>query len=298
MATIGPSIRPAASTLRQDGRDAGGSARFGDDFGPAERPHHRLENLVVVDRDHVVGEPADVVERQIARTDRHQPIGDAGGRGQRDRMAGVERRAHRCRADRLDPDHPDFRAALLDRGDAHPPPGPRRRSGRRWPRRPGSWSRISRPTVAWPAMIHSWSNGGTMVRPRAAASVSARARRSADVVPSKITSAPNDLAPSTFTRGAVVGITTTAGAPSCTRGERHRLAVIARRIGDDAALPLVGGQLRDHVVGAANLERAARLHVLALEEQRPPGVRGDVDERRDAAPRPRCALARRGCLRG
>ncbi len=31
-------------------------------------------------------------------------------------------------------------------------------------------------------------------------------------------------------------------------------------------------RLRDHVVGAANLERAARLHVLALEKQRPPGA--------------------------
>ena len=70
--------------------------------------------------------------------------------------------------------------------------------------------------------------------------------------------------------------------PERARGERHGLPVIARRKGDDAALPLVGGQLRDHVVGPANLERAARLHVLALEQQRPPGVRGDVDERRDA----------------
>ena len=47
-----------------------------------------------------------------------------------------------------------------------------------------------------------------------AASASARARRSSDVVPAKITSAPNARAPSTLTSGAVVGITTTAGAPS------------------------------------------------------------------------------------
>ena len=42
-----------------------------------------------------------------------------------------------------------------------------------------------------------------------------------------ITSAPYDLQPSIFTCGAVVGITITAGAPSCLRGQRHRLAVIA-----------------------------------------------------------------------
>ncbi|HXW05631.1 MAG TPA: hypothetical protein VD833_10400 [Vicinamibacterales bacterium] len=78
----------------------------------------------------------------------------------------------------------------------------------------GHCSRISSPAVPWPATIHSWSKGGTIVRWRAAASSSARVRRSADVVPAKITSAPNDLAPSTLMRGAVVGITTTAGAPS------------------------------------------------------------------------------------
>ena len=41
-----------------------------------------------------------------------------------------------------------------------------------------------------PAMIIGWSNGGTIVSPRAAASASARAWRSSDVVPAKITSAP------------------------------------------------------------------------------------------------------------
>ena len=104
-------------------------------------------------------------------------------------------------------------------------------------------------------------------------------------------SAPNERAPSTLMAGAVVGITTTAGAPSCARGERHGLAVIARGIGDDAAAPLVVGQARDHVVGAANLERAARLHVLALEEQRPARRRRGVEERRVARDR-RDPLAR------
>ena len=35
--------------------------------------------------------------------------------------------------------------------------------------------------------------------------------------------------------------------------------------------PLLGRELRDHVVGAANLERAGRLQALALEEERPAG---------------------------
>ena len=63
-------------------------------------------------------------------------------------------------------------------------------------------------------MISGWSNGGTMVRPRSAASASARRRRCTEVVPSKNTSAPYDRVPSTLTAGAVSGITTTAGSPS------------------------------------------------------------------------------------
>ena len=52
------------------------------------------------------------------------------------------------------------------------------------------------------------------VSPRSDASCSARVCRSVDVVPANSTSAPYDSAPSTFTFGAVVGITITAGAPS------------------------------------------------------------------------------------
>ena len=63
-------------------------------------------------------------------------------------------------------------------------------------------------------MIHGWSNGGMSVRPRAAASASARALRSMVVVPSKMISAPSVRAISTFTAGAVVGITTMAGQPT------------------------------------------------------------------------------------
>jgi hypothetical protein len=66
------------------------------------------------------------------------------------------------------------------------------------------------------------------------------------------------------------------------RGERYCLAVIARRIGDDAAAALIWRQLHHHVVRAADLERAARLHVFALEVERPAGGGRDVDERRHA----------------
>ena len=48
-----------------------------------------------------------------------------------------------------------------------------------------------------------------MTSPSASAIVSARAFRSTEVVPSKTTSAPRRSAPSRFTFGASVGITTT-----------------------------------------------------------------------------------------
>jgi hypothetical protein len=72
---------------------------------------------------------------------------------------------------------------------------------------------ISYPTVPCPAMMCRWSNGGTMTSPSASAISSARAFRSTEVVPSNSTSAPSRFAPSTFTFGAVVGMTTTTRTP-------------------------------------------------------------------------------------
>ena len=58
--------------------------------------------------------------------------------------------------------------------------------------------------------------------------------------------------------------------------------MVAGRVRDDAAAALLVGELRDHVVGAANLEGAARLQALALQQERPPGRGRDVEQRRDA----------------
>ena len=46
-----------------------------------------------------------------------------------------------------------------------------------------------------------------------------------------------------------------------------------------------GVELRDHVVGAADLERACRLQALGLEVQRPSCRARDIDERRHARDR-------------
>ncbi len=68
-------------------------------------------------------------------------------------------------------------------------------------------------------------------------------------------------------------------------GERHRLAVVARRVRDDAGSTLGGIELRDHVVRAADLERARWLKALALEEEWSSRRTRHVDERRDARDR-------------
>ena len=70
---------------------------------------------------------------------------------------------------------------------------------------------ISRPTVPWPAITSKSSNGGTMVSFRLLAMLSAFFRRSSEVRPLRITSAPIRRAPSTLMGGAFSGMTTTAG---------------------------------------------------------------------------------------
>ena len=61
--------------------------------------------------------------------------------------------------------------------------------------------------------------------------------------------------------------------------QRNRLRVVTRRIGDDAATAFRLPQLRDEVVGTADLERAGRLQVLALGPDRRTRVEWQLDER-------------------
>ena len=73
--------------------------------------------------------------------------------------------------------------------------------------------------------------------------------------------------------------------------QRQRLGVVARRMGDDPARPLLVAQPADRVVRAAKLECAHALQVLALEKQLRPadvieqprrGDRGAVGDAGDA----------------
>src|SRR5256885_1887505 len=78
----------------------------------------------------------------------------------------------------------------------------------------GSCWAISMPTVACPATISGWSNGGTIASPRSAAMASARCWRSSDVRPANTTSPPQRLTPATLTAGAAPGLPTHPGTPT------------------------------------------------------------------------------------
>ncbi len=68
------------------------------------------------------------------------------------------------------------------------------------------------------------------------------------------------------------------------RRQRDRLRMIARREGDDTGLALLGCELRQRVVRAAELEGAHALEVLALEEQLGAGQRIRRGRREDGRP--------------
>ena len=82
------------------------------------------------------------------------------------------------------------------------------------------------------------------------------------------------------------------------RRPRDGLSVVARARRDDARLPLRLAQLRDRVVGAADLERARELQVLGLERDRAADERAERARRRaPASPARRPASRARAALR-
>ena len=96
--------------------------------------------------------------------------------------------------------------------------------------------------------------------------------------PRRSTSAPNARVPATFTCGAVVGMTTTAGALS----SRAASATACPWFPDENVITprrrCSVGQLRNHVVSAANLEGSPGLRVLALQEERPSCQRRHIEQ--------------------
>ena len=95
--------------------------------------------------------------------------------------------------------------------------------------------------------------------------------------------APIDRTASTLICGVVCGITMTARHAEPPGGKRHALGMIAGARGDDAARPFDVLQVRNLVVGAAELEAEDGLQILALEQDlvlQPPRQAGRQIERR------------------
>ena len=123
------------------------------------------------------------------------------------------------------------------------------------------------PIVPWPAITSGSSNGCTKARLRSRAQLPARARRRRrSRRRAARTSPPRSRTACTLIGGVVCGITMTAGMPRRRAAERHALRMVAGRGADHAARGHGRGQVRDLVVGAAQLEGEHRLQVLALEQ--------------------------------
>ena len=108
-------------------------------------------------------------ERPRAERLRPRPVGDRArdelGRPAND-LAALERIAGIGRQLRLHADHANARVGGPRSPSRRRLPARRRRSARGPTARSGMSSTISRPTVPWPAMIRSSSNGGMIARPR------------------------------------------------------------------------------------------------------------------------------------
>ena len=170
-------------------------------------------------------------------------VRDTSSAGQRDDLAALERFARVGRQLRLDADdarvRPERRIAVATPLASPPPP-----IGTRTAARSGRSSTISSPTVPWPAMIRSSSNGGMMARPRRAAS------RLGDPL-AFVAGGPDDddlgavgLDPVALDRRRVGRHDDDGRGAQQSRGPGHALGVVARRVGDDAAGELLGATAR------------------------------------------------------
>ena len=70
----------------QGGRHGRGAGRLGDDLRLRKQPEDGVDDLLILDRDHIVHILLRVREGQVAGPDRHQAVGDARGLVERDRV--------------------------------------------------------------------------------------------------------------------------------------------------------------------------------------------------------------------
>ena len=240
------------------------------DDGPLDRG--------VLDGYHLVDVRLGHGEREVARPHRQQPVGDAGGRLERHRAAGRQRRRHAGRAGRLDANDPRRAARLLDGGrDARQQAAAADRhvDARRIRRvlhdlaADSSLSRDDR------RMVEGWDHRQPAPRRFVLGPCTALGRRRPLEQHLRTVGA---RAVDLDGRGGV-GHDDDGRNPARAGRAGDRLRMVPGGVRDHAAANLRGGQAGDHAGRAAVLERAGHLQVFALEQQRPTGLARDVQQR-------------------
>ena len=107
----------------------------------------------------------------------------------------------------------------------------------------GTWSRISSPSVPWPATTSAWSNGGMRIAPVVRRTPRRRAAVSSTVWPRSTTSAPYSRVAWSLGRATPDRHEDRGLDAELAGRERDTLRVVARGGGDDAARLLLVGQL-------------------------------------------------------
>ena len=280
-------FRPHVAGQQRRGGDR--AARLGDELEAVEQERHRGEDLVVAAEHDVVDELAHDLERPLARLGQHLAVGDVARDRDLDPLAGLERALDDAR--RLDADHARARVQRLDHGGA---PGHQAAAADRGEQQ-----------VELAGVLEQLERGGARAGGDPRVVVGGHERHLAPL---------GELAARLHLRHrvAVVGLDLRAVAvdrrelrgrrvlghedrgadAQLARRQRHRLGVVAGADRAHAARPLLLIQRREEVVGAAELERAAALEALALEEdagaERPRGhhrraVRDAVEDARRRA---------------
>ena len=147
--------------------------------------------------------------------------------------------------------------------DSSPPPP----TGATTTSRSGTSSSSSSVAVPCPAITATSSYGCTSVAPVARATSAHVASRAASVGAQKCTCAPKPSTFATLIFGRVVRHHDVRRDAAPSRRVRERRAVVAGGVRDHAARGDVVGQREHGVAGAARLERAHLLQVLALDEE-------------------------------
>ena len=115
-ASTGPSAGPVAVTVSviQQGGDGDRSGRFDKQFLPFQQQQHGSGDHLLADRDDLVDQPFDDLERHVTGSPDRDAVRHRAHRGQRQRLAGGERGREGGGRLGLDPDQADLRTLLLD----------------------------------------------------------------------------------------------------------------------------------------------------------------------------------------